>query len=74
MDKFFSEESHQSRLHNQQQFMVSSALQKAPGQTLAREDLIDAAISLDDKFNVKTGSSRCFTSKVSNMNIYQWVN
>jgi hypothetical protein len=61
------------RWHNQQHMMLL-ALQHSPNYTLARSDLIDAAISLDEKLSAATGLPRCFTGQVSYMNIYQQLN
>jgi hypothetical protein len=61
------------RWHNQQHMMLL-ALQNSPDYTLARGDLIDAAISLDEKLSAVTGLPRCFTGQVSDMNIYQQLN
>ncbi|CAG8690221.1 2714_t:CDS:2 [Rhizophagus irregularis] len=50
------------RWHNQQHMMLL-ALQNSPDYTLARGDLIDAAISLDEKLSAVTGLPRCFTGQ-----------
>ncbi|CAG8570389.1 8840_t:CDS:2 [Diversispora eburnea] len=48
------------RWHNQQHMMLLT-LQNAPNYTMARTDLIDAALSLDEKISTEAGLPRCFT-------------
>ncbi|CAG8530359.1 13687_t:CDS:2, partial [Acaulospora morrowiae] len=50
------------RWHNQQHMMLLT-LQNAPNFTMARTNLIDAALALDEKISDETGLPRCFTGQ-----------
>ncbi|CAG8483405.1 15911_t:CDS:2, partial [Acaulospora colombiana] len=50
------------RWHNQQHMMLLT-LQNAPNYTMARTNLIDAALALDEKISDETGLPRCFTGQ-----------